>query len=400
MPERPESLERFDSTPQNFLASSLQKIRDLRDVHHMVKTLEEENARLKSVLQQVTGGSGERHTDEIRQLLYSKTGYLNKYRPYATSSLFANPWEPRYIVLKDHNIMYYRNERDVYRNPPRGQVRGVNIVHALAASAARDILASHALMCRVGGFEPCGGPAGLRCGQINRFEHPGASRTPTHFCGRKIQLALTNTYVEVEGLKRRKYWTFRVIDALGVDLIRLSTESHSEMTSWVEALEACGCGLKKSESTSSLQDMLAEAREREGGTFQRQNSGYTSDQSDVAAYNYRPDQIRSMRDRQSKVRKQPRISTGYDGAVPVHTHPKFSLLSSERVRFLDQSGMVTLTFIVLAATNARLVLENMLKYGFRFNPFTFVRMVVAPKESTNMAMLVRRLSDLKAFPLR
>lgn len=191
-----------------------------------------------------------------------------------------------------------------------------------------------------------------------------------------------------------------MIDALGVDLIRLSTESHSEMTSWVEALEACGCGLKKSESTSSLQDMLAEAREREGGTFQRQNSGYTSDQSDVAAYNYRPEQIRSMRDRQSKVRKQPRISTGYDGAVPVHTHPKFSLLSSERVRFLDQSGMVTLTFIVLAATNARLVLENMIKYGFRFNPFTFVRMVVAPKESTNMAMLVRRLSDLKAFPLR
>ena len=144
MSERPDSLERFDSTPQNFLASSLQKIRDLRDVHHMVKTLEEENARLKSVLQQVTGGSGERHDDEIRQLLYSKTGYLNKYRPYATSSLFANTWEPRYIVLKDKNIMYYRNERDVYRNPPRGQVRrGVTLpfcqLAALAALARRLI---------------------------------------------------------------------------------------------------------------------------------------------------------------------------------------------------------------------------------------------------------------------
>ena len=121
MPERP-GLERFDSTPQNFLASSLQKIRDLRDVHHLVKTLEEENARLKSVLQQVTGDTDDRHSDEVRQLLYSKTGYLNKYRPYATSSLFANTWEPRYIVLKDKSIMYYRNERDVYRNPPRGQV--------------------------------------------------------------------------------------------------------------------------------------------------------------------------------------------------------------------------------------------------------------------------------------
>lgn len=127
----------FDT--QNFLASSLQKIRDLRDVHHMVKTLEEENVRLKSVLQQVTGGSGERHTNEIRQLLYSRTGYLNKYRPYATSSLFANTWEPRYIVLKDKNIMYYRNERDVYRNPPRGQVCGVSLLHALAAFAKQQL---------------------------------------------------------------------------------------------------------------------------------------------------------------------------------------------------------------------------------------------------------------------
>ena len=316
-------MERLNSqvTPQNLLSGALQKIKDLRDVHHLVKTLEEENARLRTVLQQVSGEDGNVPV-QVRQLLYSKTGYLNKYRPYATSSLFANTWEPRYIVLKDKSVMYYRNERDVYRNPPRGQ------------------------------------------------------------------LDLENTFVEVEGLKRRKYWTFRVVDLLGVDLIRLSTESHSEMTSWVEALEACGCGLKKSESTSSLQDMLAEAREREGHSIQRQNSGYTSDQSDVAAYNYRPEQFRSMRDRRAKTRKPARVSTGYDGAVPVHTHPKFSLLSSERVRFSDQSGMLTLMFIILAATNARLVLENMLKYGFRFNPFTFIRMVVAPKESTNLAMLV------------
>ena len=323
-----------------FLASSLLKIRALGELHHLVKSLEEENARLRTVLQQVSGDD-DSVPDQVRQLLYSMTGYLNKYRPYATSSLFANTWEPRYIVLKDKSIMYYRNERDVYRNPPRGQ------------------------------------------------------------------LDLENTYVDIEGLKRRKYWTFRVVDMLGVDLIRLSTESHSEMTSWVEALESCGCGVKKSESTSSLQDLLMEAREREepeGESFQpsrslqRQNSGYTSDQSDVAAYNYKPEQLRSMRDRRSMGRKPPRVSTGYDGAVPVHTHPKFSLLSSERLRFSDQSGMLTLMFIILAATNARLVLENMLKYGFRFNPFTFIRMVVAPKESSNLAMLVRRMISPRGPP--
>ena len=91
----------------------------------------------------------------------AKSGYLNKYRPYATSSLWANTWEPRYVVVRDESLMYFKNERDVYRNPPRGQ------------------------------------------------------------------LSLSGTYVEVEGLKRRKYWTFRVVDRQGVDLIRLSTESHS-----------------------------------------------------------------------------------------------------------------------------------------------------------------------------
>ena len=37
-----------------------QKIRDLRDIHQMAKDLEEENARLKSLLQQVGTGAMER----------------------------------------------------------------------------------------------------------------------------------------------------------------------------------------------------------------------------------------------------------------------------------------------------------------------------------------------------
>jgi diacylglycerol O-acyltransferase-1 len=326
--EKPEAtpplvtLDRFDSSTGNPSGVGfLQKIRDLRDVHHLVKTLEEENARLKSVLQQMSGGDT-RSNPEVTALLFSKTGYLNKYRPYATSSLFANTWEPRYVVLKDRSVMYYKKERDVYRNPPRGQ------------------------------------------------------------------LALEGTFVEIEGLKRRKYWTFRVVDPLGVDLIRLSTESHSEMTAWVEALRGCGCGMRRTESSSSLQDM----------TFQRQNSGYTSDQSDVAQY--RPEQIQKQRTQQRLNRKLAKgLGTGYDGAVPVHTHPKFSLLSSERVRFSDQSGMLTLMFIILAATNFRLVLENMLKYGIRFNPFTFVKMMLNPKGNLPLLLCWPSLIIFAAFGL-
>lgn len=35
-------------------------------------------------------------------------------------------------------------------------------------------------------------------------------------------------------------------------------------------------------------------------------------------------------------------------------------------------------FIVLAATNFRLILENMIKYGLRFNPLTFLRTALTP----------------------
>lgn len=103
-----------------------------------------------------------------------KNGYVNKYRPYATSSLWAKTWEPRYVVVQENELLYYKSEKDMHY-PPRGQIR------------------------------------------------------------------LQGTYVDVEGLKRKKWWTFKIVDRLGVDLIRLSTESHSEMMSWIEALEIGGC---------------------------------------------------------------------------------------------------------------------------------------------------------------
>lgn len=294
------------------------KIRDLRDIHQMAKDLEEENARLKSLLQQVgTHSKG----GEAYRMLFKKTGYLNKYRPYATSSLWANTWEPRYVVVKFDSLMYYKNERDVYRNPPRGQ------------------------------------------------------------------LGLRGTFVEVEGLKRRKYWTFRVVDSFGADLVRLSTESHSEMNAWLEALAECGCGMRRSGSSSSMLSSMDDTsagiqpvlKDGDHGILARTQSGYTSDQSDVGR---QP----AFAEKKKHDKKKRGMGTGYDGCVPVHTHPKFSMLSSERIRFSDQSGMLTLMFIILAATNFRLILENMLKYGIRFNPFTFIQMVVTPSGNTPLIL--------------
>ena len=55
------------------------------------------------------------------------------------------------------------------------------------------------------------------------------------------EIDLQGTYLEMEGLKRRKHWTFQVTDAHGVSLIRLSTEVQSEYLQWAEALERAGC---------------------------------------------------------------------------------------------------------------------------------------------------------------
>lgn len=106
----------------------------------------------------------------------TKSGYLYKFRPHAESSLWANTWEVRYVILRgqEQELTYYRSERDV-AYPPRGQI------------------------------------------------------------------SLQGTYVDMEGLKRRRFWTFRVVDRQGVDLVRLSTEVQSDYHAWVEALERAGC---------------------------------------------------------------------------------------------------------------------------------------------------------------
>ena len=43
-------------------------------------------------------------------------------------------------------------------------------------------------------------------------------------------------------------------------------------------------------------------------------------------------------------------------------------------------------FLILAATNFRLIVENMIKYGLRFNPITFLRKALTP--SGNLPLLL------------
>ncbi|EFN50697.1 hypothetical protein CHLNCDRAFT_28812 [Chlorella variabilis] len=79
--------------------------------------------------------------------------------------------------------------------------------------------------------------------------------------------------------------------------------------------------------------------------------------------------------------------------MPHHTHPTLtSLLFSHPPPPLPSlpphphPGVITLVFLILAATNFRLILENMIKYRLRFNPLTFLRTALTP--SGNLPLLL------------
>lgn len=149
--------------------------------------------------------------------------------------------------------------------------------------------------------------------------------------------------------------------------------------------------------------------------LQRTPSGYTSDQSDVGQshrarlyqsnhthhhhHHHHHSTVGSARDGDARGRTGGGSSTegggkhgsgrkmiGNETCSPVHMQPRFSLLSSERITVMNQQGLLTLVFIVLAATNFRLILENMIKYGLRFNPFSFIRTAVTPSGNAMLAL--------------
>ncbi|KAI7841389.1 hypothetical protein COHA_005007 [Chlorella ohadii] len=331
-----------------------------KEANPQLVALEAENARLRELLVEQAGEGA------------TKTGYLCKYRGHAVSSLWAPTWELRYVILKGTVLTYFRSERDV-QFPPRGRID------------------------------------------------------------------LSGGVIELEGLKKRRHWTWHVVDPQGVSLIRLSTEVQAEYNSWIEALERAGCTVKSLEeasqetpthsqqtgaspSASQLSDSDASYRgkpRRDAGQevdsggpptstpppqLLRQpstNQGYTSDQSgafwfttpvcnphrppfpspsDIGRQPSRP--LQRQRSRGGAARHRETMKASF----PVHAAPRASLLSAERISLADQSGVVTLISIILVAVNFRMILENMLKYGLRFNPVTFMRKAFTP--SGNVPMLL------------
>lgn len=72
----------------------------------------------------------------------------------------------------------------------------------------------------------------------------------------------------------------------------------------------------------------------------------------------------------------------------VHKESSTSYLSSERITQLQHSGVINLGMVIVLATNSRLILENIIKYGLRANPLRWLQRAIGSSSSSNRLTLV------------
>lgn len=196
---------------------------------------------------------------------------------------------------------------------------------------------------------------------------------------------LAGTVLEVEGVKNRRFWTFGVADRSGLSLIRLSSESQEEADKWLLALERAGCERREltpdARSRSPLRS--ADVRWEKRGSSPVPGSAPKANTPGVRN-RYRGEAQREQLEASSSDSKAERSLM--IASTPMHTAPRASLLSSERVAHQRHAGLINLGMVILIAANSRLIIENLLKYGIRFNLANYVRSALQP--SGNLALLL------------
>ncbi|KAK9820951.1 hypothetical protein WJX81_004802 [Elliptochloris bilobata] len=276
----------------------------------------------------------------------SRCGYLCKYRPF-TTGLFSGQWELRFFTLNGSALQYYKNEKAT-TDHPRGHVDVAGCI------------------------------------------------------------------VEVEGQKKGRFWTFGVVDRGGISLLRMSTADEHAADAWVKALMAAGCEMRTLSGPCRTRSPLRSADVRWRGDLRQQHATGTprSTPEDLslrwvngvgrggeaeiveraaghAAADARAmtDMVRRARGRDytsdsgaseagALPRPQPppveRTMVRMTGSTPLHVESRPSMLSSNRIALQQHSGLLNLMMLILVCANARLIMENLLKYGVLTNPTAWI----------------------------
>ncbi|CAD7701516.1 unnamed protein product [Ostreobium quekettii] len=242
---------------------------------------------------------------------------------------------------------------------------------------------------------------------VQLFSSPWAERYFT-LCGSTLKQFITDktpqpratidlvgTTVQWEGLKQGRFWTFMVLDSANCCLIRLSSENRAVAESWIDAIKAAAGVQKRVSRASSLpqlgEDMhvssptvpghrlgrygsLGSLHEMERSPkHRRRNEGSdaTSDLTSPSLSGPESGSEETEQDCQQDNAKKP--SPPLCGSTPLHKENKASMLASEQLPLHPQPGLVNLGAVVLVATNFRLILENIFKYGLLFNPLRWIQ---------------------------
>lgn len=171
----------------------------------------------------------------------------------------------------------------------------------------------------------------------------------------RINLSASIT-VEVEGMKRGRFWAFSLIDPAGGSLLRLSTEHKPDGELWVAAFKTAGCTVTESAPRNkSPRPPSRNLRYRAKGV----GAEPKEDQEEKESKAPEPPP--------EKEEKRPR---DWRAAFPVHKS-RYSILSSERINVQSNHGLLNLGAVILVVTNGRLIMENVLKYGFKAGQGSF-----------------------------
>ncbi|CAL8469029.1 g8570 [Coccomyxa elongata] len=322
-----------------------------------VRVLEEENKRLKAL---VLAKQNKQPT---------KCGYLFKYRPFS-SGLFSNTWEPRFFTLNGSALQYYKSEKDTTLHP-RGYVDVAGCI------------------------------------------------------------------VEWEGRKKDNFFCFSVVDRSGLSLMRMSTSDANDAAVWVQALVNAGCerrlladayrkksplrgadvrwreqelGAKRvspvlsprdelvnrwsdngevSASSATHEGALDAAGDTAGSRLRPRGRGPADAQPPVppfvvrslstAAREYTSDSGMSEAGAMARPKPQQRThrrESQINPSTNLHTESRPSMLSADRIALTQHSGILNLMMLILVAANARLIVENLLKYGVLTSPANWLKWLV------------------------
>ena len=253
------------------------------------------------------------------------------------------------------------------------------------------------------------------CSSLHLYRYPSereASRRPNKvvpLCGCVVRSEPKLTTNNVHA--------FSIINENGVTVLELATRSADSARDWMDSiLDVSGSGNMYYHTPATINERIGTIlRSSESNLISTNHlsaSGINSVLRNRRNMNFRGADLSGARTRrdddlQPQMKQKDMKNAGdsekidpdnFDmpASMKVHRRSIYSILSSERLSYQRHDGLVNLGTVIILATNFRLILENLLKYGLRVHPLAWL-LPVAYKTTSPEAVARTRVL-LLAWP--